>query len=393
MSQSVNQQYKRLFKASPGKILVLRPDSFEIIAVTDEYLKATMTRESDIVGKTLFEVFPDDPDDPQADGVASLSASLSRVRSLKAPDIMGVQRYPVHLPDGSFEERFWSPVNSPVLDDAGDIEFIMHRVEDITTIIQKGIISKPVSAVSDSDLLAFQDILLRSKELRQALTRLQEYEARMRTAERLLNLGAWEFNVKTGRHSWSEQIFNIYDLPADQTAPDMEAYFATVHPDDRQAARDIFASLGELRTPQIEFEHRVIARGGDVKYVKGVGERHVTADLEMVVVYVQEITPLIQTRNSLTQAENLLRLAGEKVRLGGWRVELDTETIIWTPETAVIHGMSADYSPPGLTEAIEFYMPEYREVVASTFRQCALEGKAYDVVCQIQTPDGQQPWV
>ncbi|MBE9242777.1 hypothetical protein IQ221_17615 [Synechocystis salina LEGE 00041] len=57
MNQPMDFLYKRLFNASPSKILVLQPDRFEIIAVTDEYLKATATKESDIVGKTLFEVF------------------------------------------------------------------------------------------------------------------------------------------------------------------------------------------------------------------------------------------------------------------------------------------------------------------------------------------------
>jgi PAS domain S-box-containing protein len=393
MSQPVDQHYKRLFKSSPGKVLVLRPGSFEIVAATDEYLRATLTEENDIVGKTLFEVFPDDPEDPQADGASSLSASLARVQSLKAPDVMGVQRYPVRLPDGTFEERFWSPVNSPILDEAGDVEFIMHRVEDLTAIINEGILPPPPSAIGNNDLRVFQDTLLRSKELRQALTRLQEYETRMLAAERLLNLGAWEFNIKTGRHSWSEQIFNIFDLPADQAAPDLEAYFATVHPDDRQATREIFSTLGELNTSQIEFEHRVILRGGGVRYVKGVGERHVTADLEVVIVYFQEITPLIKTRRGLAQAENLLRLAGEKVRLGGWRVELDAETIIWTPETAAIHGMPADYSPSSAVEAINYYAPAHRELIANSLKQCVEEGEAFDVICQLRKLDGKQPWV
>ncbi|WP_373187309.1 PAS domain S-box protein [Halopseudomonas sp.] len=393
MSQPIDQQYKRLFKSSPGKVLVLRPGSFEIVAATDEYLRATLTKENDILGKTLFEVFPEDPEDPQADGASILSASLARVQSLKAPDVMGVQRYPVRLPDGTFEERFWSPVNSPILDEAGDVEFIMHRVEDLTAIINEGILPKPPSAIGNNDLRVFQDTLLRSKELRQALSRLQEYEARMLAAERLLNLGAWEFNIKTGRHSWSEQIFNIFDLPADQAGPDLEAYFATVHPDDRQATREIFATLGELNTSQVEFEHRINLRGGGVRYVKGVGERHVTADFEVVVVYFQEITPLIKTRRSLAQAENLLRLAGEKVRLGGWRVELNDETIIWTPETAAIHGMPAGYSPPSAVEAINFYAPAHRDLIANSLKQCVEEGQAFDVVCQLRRVDGQQPWV
>jgi len=393
MSQQESLLYKRLFKASPDKILVLKPDTFEIIAVTDEYLKATMTRESDIVGKTMFEVFPDNPEEAQADGVRNLSASLRRVQSLKISDIMGVQRYPVRLDDGSFDERFWSPVNSPVLNDEGEIDFIMHRVEDITAIVRDTRGSQAVSEVDDNARLAIEDILLRSQELRQALSRLQRYEARMRTAEKLLNLGAWDFNPETGQLNWTEQVFDIYDHSADRAEPDFEEYFARIHPDDRDASRKVYETFAEQRQPQIEFEHRVIARDGGVRHIKGAGERHSSADGEIVVGYVQDITSLVSTRHKLTQAEQLLRLAGKKSHLGGWRVELDPQTITWTPETAAIHGMPPSYSPPNVDQAIAFYAPEHRELIQGAFERCAQEGEAFDVVCQLQAANGTRPWV
>lgn len=390
MNSPVDSVYKQLFKACPGKVLVLRPENFEIVAVTDEYLKATMTRESDIVGNTLFEMFPDAPDDAAADGVKNLLMSLQRVLSLKIPDIMAVQRYPIRLPDGTFEERFWSPVNSPVLNEAGAVDFIMHRVEDVTAIVRENDAEIFTNA---SNRLALQDILLRSKELKQALSKLQEHEARMRTAERLLNLGSWEYNPATGTLNWSRQVFDIYDIPFSDCAPDFEEYFALVHPDDREASRAVYQAFADEQAPQIVFEHRVVASDGSIRFIKGVGERHMTPGGEIVVGYVQDITSLIKTRHKLTQAEHLLRLAGEKARLGGWRVILNTGTVIWTPQTAAIHDQPAGYSPSDVAEAIEFYAPEFRDVILERFERCVLKGQAFDVVCQLQTPQGRRPWV
>ncbi|MEX0624640.1 MAG: hypothetical protein WD251_12115, partial [Saccharospirillum sp.] len=122
----------RLFEAAAGKILILDPHNFDIVSVSGAYLQATKTLEQDIIGKNLFDVFPDIPGDPLADGTSNLLGSLKRVKSLKIPDVMGVQRYPIPLPDGQFEERYWSPVNTPVLDSSGNIEYIIHRVEDVT---------------------------------------------------------------------------------------------------------------------------------------------------------------------------------------------------------------------------------------------------------------------
>jgi signal transduction histidine kinase/CheY-like chemotaxis protein len=110
-----------------------------IVAVSDAYLHATMTRREDILGRGLFEVFPDNPDDPGATGVGNLRASLDRVRTGRLPDTMAVQKYDIRRPEadgGGFEVRYWSPLNSPVLDADGALACIIHRVEDVTELVR-----------------------------------------------------------------------------------------------------------------------------------------------------------------------------------------------------------------------------------------------------------------
>ncbi|QUS62259.1 PAS domain-containing protein [Synechocystis sp. PCC 7339] len=322
-----------------------------------------------------------------------MSASLQRVMSLKTADIMGIQHYPICLPNGTFEERFWSSVNSPVLGEFGAVEFIMHRVEDVTEIVHENSFAILTEITKTENRIALQDIILRSKELKQTLSKLQEHEARIRTAERILSLGTWEYNPQTGTLNWSKQVFDIYGMTPTQKALDVEEYFAMVHPDDREASIAIYQSFMEENAPRIAFEHRVTTRDGDVRYVKGFGERHWTPDGEIVVGCVQDITSFIRNRDKLTQAEYLLHLAGEKARLGGWRVELDPPVVTWTPETAVIHGMPPDYSPPDVSTAVQFYAPEFREFIMEVFERCVQQGEAFDVICQLQVPDGRRPWI
>src|SRR5918992_4004031 len=99
-------EFEAIFDASPGNYLLLSPD-FTIVGVNQCYLNATMTRREDIVGRGLFEIFPDNPDDPQADGVRKLRASLQRVLADKRPDRMAVQHHQIRGPEvqgGGFEE-------------------------------------------------------------------------------------------------------------------------------------------------------------------------------------------------------------------------------------------------------------------------------------------------
>jgi signal transduction histidine kinase len=130
--------FRTLFESAPGLYLVLERD-FTIVAVSDAYLRATMTSREAIVGRGIFDVFPDNPNDPAATGVANLRASLERVLATCAPDAMAVQKYDIRRPEadgGGFEERFWSPVNSPVLDASGRVVNVIHRVEDVTDLVR-----------------------------------------------------------------------------------------------------------------------------------------------------------------------------------------------------------------------------------------------------------------
>src|SRR5579884_3171098 len=90
--------YRTLFESAPGLYLVLAPD-FTIVAVSDAYLHATMTRREAILGRGIFEVFPDNPDDATATGVANLRASLERVLKNRAADTMAVQKYDIRRPE------------------------------------------------------------------------------------------------------------------------------------------------------------------------------------------------------------------------------------------------------------------------------------------------------
>ncbi|HWB63245.1 MAG TPA: ATP-binding protein [Chitinophagales bacterium] len=130
--------YRLLFQSVPGLNLILSPE-FTIIDATNAYLHATLTRREEISGKNIFEVFTDDPNDPAANGVENLRNSLLTVLRTKKQDIMAVQKYSVQLPEsqgGGFEERYWSPINRPVLDNNNEVRYIIHRVEDVSEFIK-----------------------------------------------------------------------------------------------------------------------------------------------------------------------------------------------------------------------------------------------------------------
>ncbi|MBL9188446.1 MAG: PAS domain S-box protein [Opitutaceae bacterium] len=166
--------FVNLFESLPGPYLVLTPELI-IVTASDAYLKATMTTRAGIIGRPLFEVFPDNPADPQGDGVANLRASLTRVLETNAPDTMAIQKYDVRRPDGTFEERYWSPINSPVFSAERRLEFIVHRVEDVTDFVrQKALAPGTLTRANAREHLMEAEIYRSAQQLQQANARLHD---------------------------------------------------------------------------------------------------------------------------------------------------------------------------------------------------------------------------
>jgi signal transduction histidine kinase/CheY-like chemotaxis protein len=128
------EAFRAIFQQGPGNNLLLDPQ-LNIVAVSDAYLRVTMTTRDQILGRHVFDVFPDNPDDAGATGVANLRASLESVLRDHRPDTVAPQKYDIPVPPeqgGGFEERYWSPVNTPILSSFGEVIYIVNRVEDIT---------------------------------------------------------------------------------------------------------------------------------------------------------------------------------------------------------------------------------------------------------------------
>ncbi len=226
-----------LFAATPSPYLVLGPD-LVIVDVNQAYLETTERTREDLLGLHIFTAFPDNPADPDADGVRNLGASLHRVLATSRPDTMGLQKYdiPVMGRPGAFEERWWSPVNTPVLGPDGQVAYIIHRVEDVTAFVKAHRAARPADVrvgqyleeteALEAELYARARELQRlNEELRQAHTR--EREVALALQEAMLHapdLAQHPHDVTvrylpaTGSLNVCGDWYDVVDIPPDRLA-------------------------------------------------------------------------------------------------------------------------------------------------------------------------------
>jgi PAS domain S-box-containing protein len=255
--------YERLFDAAPGNYLVLDPD-FRIAGVTEAYLSVTRTARADVIGRKLFDVFPDNPNDPAADGVRNLRASLTRVLETKRPDRMPVQKYDIRVPEsegGGFEERYWSPLNTPVLKVDGSVDYIIHWVEDVTELVRlKTQLGRDSDSTEDSTSVASGDSTFLRTAALDATKRLTESERRYRfladSVPQLIWTADQQGAIDYGNAQWPAFTGrSLAELRGDR-------WFDIVHPDDRARTIEAWTSAVETAAGRFEIEHRLRRHDG-----------------------------------------------------------------------------------------------------------------------------------
>ncbi len=182
--------YQAVFESAPGLYLILNP-ALVIVGASDAYLRATITRRDRIIGRGIFDTFPDNPDDLAATGVRNLRDSLERVLRERKSDTMAVQKYDVRRKANNgdeFEVRYWSPINLPVLDAAGNVAWIIHRVEDVTDFVRLRQQGSESETLRQRLELTEAEIFQRAQEIQEANRALRESQANLKHLNETLEL-------------------------------------------------------------------------------------------------------------------------------------------------------------------------------------------------------------
>ena len=142
----VEPDYKSLFEQAPGLYMILDP-TLRIVAASDAYLESTLTRRADIIGRYVFDVFPEYPKTMHLrtkwyPNLLLLSIECCEPTCRTLWGCRGTMSARPESEGGGFEVRYWNPVNSPVLNPDGSLAYIFHRVENVTEYVlakQQGI--------------------------------------------------------------------------------------------------------------------------------------------------------------------------------------------------------------------------------------------------------------
>lgn len=388
--------YQALFRASPYPYLVMAPD-LTIIGASDAYLRSVQRTGEDIVGRYVFEAFPENPDNPDATDISEVKESLLRALAKGEPDTTAFVRYavPVETREGTkFEERYWSTVHTPVLGEDGKPMFVVQNPVDVTELYrfdeQSQVASLKLTPPSDSNVENFN-----RAQMHEALSRILNNER-----EHLRSL----FNQAPGFVAVLMGPKHVFEMVN-------EAYYQLV------GHRELIGKAVWEALPEVagqgyeEFLDRVYASGeawatrampiavqrerdGPVtqRYVDLVYEPYKDQYGTTIGIFAQgyDVTDSVEAQAAKRESEERLRDGMDAAKMVVWDWHLTSGELAYSENIMLVLGCS----PPTMPEITQYIHPEDRERIAAAHRQALEETGAYQQVVRFNRPDnGRQVWL
>jgi len=115
---------------------------------------------------------------------------------------------------------------------------------------------------------AFNGMVIELDNEQEALRRNEDL---LTEAQRMARVGNWELDVRSGRITWSEEMYRITGLDRDTFDGTSKTFFDLVHPDEREAVERAAQSAMQGGNPFV-VEHRFVQPNGMVRTVRSVAE-------------------------------------------------------------------------------------------------------------------------
>lgn len=351
-----------IFEAIPGNNVLLKANcpTFTVEAITQEYSLAIGKPREAVVGKGFFEVFLPNTNDPANTVENDLRESLEQVIRQKKIYLLPTQRYDVANEKGVFVERYWTASNSPVLNEEGNVTYIIHSVTDITGQVLVAQREEKIKGMEQADKLftqaPFAIHIFKGRELVIEMANKLTLELWGKTEDvvgknflealpELKGMGYEKLMLEV-METGQPKFFYEVPLPLERLGKDSIGYFNFVY--QPYSEKDNSAASG-------------------------------------VLVFAHEVTEQVVLKRKTSESEQSLALAVEIGRLGIFGMDLQTNLGSFSQQISDWFGLS---SPATMSRILSKIHPEDRAMVAEKLANSAegVDGGRHDIIYRVQHP-------
>ena len=215
----------------------------------------------------------------------------------------------------------------------------------------------------------------------------------LRQVETLRKVGGWEYNAQNDSLRWTDGTFRIHGVsPDDQEAPSFEGSIQYYHPDDRQNVKQSVRQCLE-GGETFQFEARLITATDEMRWILAHGEPIRSEDGKIIGARgaIQDVTDRKRDRRELERSRDFFAKAERLGNLGAWEFDMEG-SVTWTAGTRRIHGVDEDYQPT-IEDGLAFIHEDDRDRVEQAVTQALEEKEPYDIRARLVPLDARERWV
>ena len=108
-------------------------------------------------------------------------------------------------------------------------------------------------------------------DLAAALGELADLRSRVDNAQRLADMGDYDWHIESDTNTWSDQLFRIYGYEPGDIEASYDVFLQHIHPDDREMVKATHQRAYATGEPY-EMIERIVRPDGEVRYLASNGQ-------------------------------------------------------------------------------------------------------------------------
>ena len=364
--------YREIFVHSPASILILDTDApfYTILDANAAYCSSTNTARKELIGQSVFGAFPANPTDEVSKNIERTIFSFEQAIRTKSTHTMFNYRYDIPIRGSQqFEERYWTTSNTPVLDDRGEVCYLIHSPSNVTAL-------NKATQREQASLIALQNQRQQLySTFMQAPVGIAIFKGPDYVTE-LINPPLCEIYGKSIEEMMGRPVFDVLHHARGLRFEELL--------DNVRLTGIPFKGLG-LPAP--------LFRNGrlETAYLNFVYEpfREDDGSITGVIAVATEITELVNAKKQVEEAEERARLAADAVGLGTFDLDLKTGEMVTSPVFSHIFGFD---SPVPRQQYINVFHPEDLLLRKAAHDEAPASGQLF-YEARVIWPDKSVHWV
>jgi len=320
-----------IYNSIPTPCIILEPDkpAYTIAAVNSAFLVSTYRERESLLGRHFFEAFPPNADDSEL-GTQNIIKSFESVLNHKIPNLIEYHQYtvsPEHR--GDRQEQYWNIETYPLLDENGNVCYIVQSSTDVTNLFEAE------RKLRENSRKIMEDLQYRKQVEHELQLSNERYNYVNKATKDLI----YDWDLHNNHIVWGDAFFRNFGYTNQVHFP-VEKWLALVHPDDASACeQSLNAALADKAVNNWMANYRMEVSSGSDVFVEQNG--YILRDSDgKAIRMIGVIRDISQRKRAETELQSLKNTYSDLFHLNPlpmWVYDLDTFKFLDVNDSAILH--------------------------------------------------------